>query len=293
VASRPEKDLSYIYVTDYTLNDSIPRQDALWSKDLENAVFIIRLYNAQAKMAERVEIGCYYKIESLQVKRSSEGSYQGRLGGEGRHISKMHVGSSDPRLQELLRRKQHWQSREERVSSSSSKEFSTLGQVRVSIECPRKFKVLARIVDFYPLKLDKCFFFRCMHCHKNLPGNRKGCMDCDDDDDSVLCFMRLFFRLQDVEGSTLEVSACDPDFGLLQGFEPADPYEDDGILDNLKTRLEPFFGNLLQVHDNIEKNALLESDSPFIQCTIYSWPMEGECGTRGYAIMDIKQADED
>ncbi|TFK54610.1 hypothetical protein OE88DRAFT_933707 [Heliocybe sulcata] len=188
----PEQHVSYLYVTDYTSNSSIPRQDAQWSRGLEDAVLTIRLYNAQAVMAEKLIPGCFCKIRSLQAKRSFDGHYEGRLGGEGKHIFKMHAGSSDPLLQELIRRKNDWRNREQDLLANPPVEqrkddsagevaavplvsrpslplpegYSTLEEVKTSAGCPRKFMVFARIADFYPLALDECLFLRCTRCNK-------------------------------------------------------------------------------------------------------------------------------
>ncbi|EPQ57875.1 hypothetical protein GLOTRDRAFT_119853 [Gloeophyllum trabeum ATCC 11539] len=319
-------DPSYLYVTDYTSNNSLPLQDASWVEGLENCVLLIRLYGKQAEDAKALEVGCYYNIRSLQVKRrSSEDGFQGRIGGEGRHFFKLRADRTDnPQLQALLGRKQAWQNQKNQlpwmqtvkansedrrpptntdersgkdVSGSVTiqttdlrrKGYSTLEEIRTSTDSPKKWKVFARIVDFFPLTLPECFFLRCTRCKRNLPANRKGCLECEDDgvDDPVCCFVRLFFRLQDPEGTELDVSACDPDCTLWKDFQPADPCDDEGILEDFQSRLRPFLGNLFEVHSGIEENVRIEPETSFLSCTVYSWPLGDDSGSKGYAIMDV------
>jgi hypothetical protein len=43
---------------------------------------------------------------------------------------------------------------------------STIAEVMESPFCPSQFRVVARVIDFYPLRLEDCVVLHCSNCHK-------------------------------------------------------------------------------------------------------------------------------
>ena len=84
-------DTPYLYVTDYTCRpDLCPIPPAAWSRGLEGRIVKVMLYDQQCHMAEKVDLGGFYTIRNLRLKKSPTGNgVQGRLGGSERLIDKL------------------------------------------------------------------------------------------------------------------------------------------------------------------------------------------------------------
>lgn len=70
---------------------------------------------------------------------------------------------------------------------------------------------------------------------------------------------------------------------LLQGLPPVDLYDDQQALDRFKDHLMPLLGNLVEVHDGIDRGEVIAVDSPEVMFTIDSWQL-GE--DRGYSLVE-------
>lgn len=62
---------------------------------------------------------------------------------------------------------------------------------------------------------------------------------------------------------------------LLRHLEPSDLHEDLKSLEELKRRLEPFIGNLLEVHDGLPRGELISAKTPTLKMGIDCWEAEG------------------
>lgn len=99
---------SHLFVTDYTLHKYsclLPDQaTSMSSCNPHNSVLKISLRDAQAEMAKSVEVGSFYHILKLRLKKSTaRNEYLGLLGGDERLIHKLRLkGSKHDPLQELL-----------------------------------------------------------------------------------------------------------------------------------------------------------------------------------------------
>ncbi|SJL00764.1 uncharacterized protein ARMOST_04078 [Armillaria ostoyae] len=85
---------AFIYVSDYTRLDILPRFDEPWAAGLEHGIIRIKLTDGQVEMAKRFEVGTILSIKNLRLRRSySEKIYQGLLGGNQRLIEKLADGN--------------------------------------------------------------------------------------------------------------------------------------------------------------------------------------------------------
>ncbi|KAK0497057.1 hypothetical protein EDD18DRAFT_1253386 [Armillaria luteobubalina] len=87
-------DEAFIYVSDYTCLDILPRFDDPWAAGLEHGIIRIKLTDGQVEMAKRFEVGTILSIKNLRLRKSySEKIYQGLLGGNQRLIEKLTDGN--------------------------------------------------------------------------------------------------------------------------------------------------------------------------------------------------------
>jgi hypothetical protein len=112
---------------------------------------------------------------------------------------------------------------------------STVEAIRKNEQCPNRFRLIARIVDFYPLHLDECVVLRCMKCKKeyvhlptmsrlanhcdlciSLETTRKRCLNCDDMADSyVKSQYHFYFLVEDKGGERLNIIITDPEVRIV------------------------------------------------------------------------------
>jgi hypothetical protein len=57
------------------------------------------------------------------------------------------------------------------VSSALSPPYSTIKDVLASDKCPNTFSVVARVVDYYPLRLNECVVQQCTKCQEEYVSN--------------------------------------------------------------------------------------------------------------------------
>jgi hypothetical protein len=44
--------------------------------------------------------------------------------------------------------------------------FNSISEILASDKCPNKFRLVARVKEFYPLHLEECVILRCMKCQE-------------------------------------------------------------------------------------------------------------------------------
>jgi hypothetical protein len=64
---------------------------------------------------------------------------------------------------------------------------------------------------------------------------------------------------------------------------PVHFYDDQQALERFKKRLIPLLGNLVEVHEGIEREEAIAVESPEVMFTIESWEINGD---RGYSLVD-------
>lgn len=111
--------------------------------------------------------------------------------------------------------------------------YHSIGEILANDKWPNKFRLTARIKDFYPLQLEDFVVLRCMQCEEecathifqqfsqltlrpsSLRVNHRECVKCCDMVNStVKCLYRFFFRFEDEEGNELTVSVAHQDVRL-------------------------------------------------------------------------------
>ncbi|KZT09597.1 uncharacterized protein LAESUDRAFT_512246 [Laetiporus sulphureus 93-53] len=172
----------------------------------------------------------------------------------------------------------------------------TIQQVEESEKCPNKFRIRARIVDFFPEKVTDFIQRRCAECQQEVPSMLRYCNTCDDAMDPlntthVRNFYEFWIVVEDEAGSQLRVAVCDDRCPLLKGLdrEPDNFDSDEDVLDELIRRLAPLLGNLLIVRDDVARRQLDEPDlipdTPELAMVIGSMP-GGKTETRAYVLME-------
>ncbi|OBZ65733.1 hypothetical protein A0H81_14324 [Grifola frondosa] len=326
-------DHTYLYVTDYTSRSDLVPVTPTITAGLKDRVVRVSLHDAQVDTAKNLEPGDFITMRNLRLKPSGrQEQLSGRLGGSQRLINKLKAnGNGNAELKSLLARRSEWESRAKKrkglpqlssskdnrtseilkgttnevptqtalpLSSLKLKGYRSLKDVQDSDICPNKFLVRARVVDFIPEDLRDATVLHCTQCDKDIPKSRRLCTNCDDamkDDTSVQPFYRLFFRIQDEEGTQLDISASDEECSLLKDLEPADFYEDDEAFGKFVDRIKPLVGDLLEVskgeaclrvHDVVAEG--FSPTTPLLDLTIGSWPIEKKYNapvSRAYIMM--------
>ncbi|KAG1827545.1 uncharacterized protein BJ212DRAFT_1256958 [Suillus subaureus] len=279
-----------VYVTDYTFNPDLanPAEPAPWALGLARRIVKIVLEGGQRGRARDLQAGAMYRIKNLRlIRRTGVKGAFGRLGGDERLI----IAANDREKEEvkaLLQRKEKWKlemkrdgvSIEPAVNSTAksrhptpeTSEDLTLKQVIASTVCPNTFTIVARVTDFYPFDLNQATYLRCT----NLRRAWKRCVDCDDMlDTHCKWFYNLLFHLEDDEGNSILVSACNKECKLLSGLPAVDLEADKDAFDRLVARLQPVIGNIVQVHDAYAKPMVQPVVSPKMRFTVESWFAQG------------------
>ncbi|KAI0934827.1 hypothetical protein AcW1_006221 [Taiwanofungus camphoratus] len=324
---------SYLYVTDYTSrSDLVPVAATLLGvANLEDRVVRIVLFDGQIETAKHLEPGDFVSIRNLRLKPSGGTSQlAGRLGGDQRLISKLQTHTTaNEHLKALLRRKEEWETRfrtkgrglgrnyrrrkaaevdtplesrvpdvrtEPEVSPGNRRGLKTIKEVVASPRCPNKFRIRSRIIDFYPNALRDFTVMRCTKCGDDVPRTRRICTACDDamdEDTYVRPFYQFWFRVQDQEGSQLELSVCDAQCSLLKSVQPTNFHADQGALEEFTRHLKPLLVDLFEEREGICQRRLGDSEfdpnTPDLDLTIGSWPLgdedEADAPSRGYLLM--------
>ena len=179
---------SCIYVTDYSMRSELLSQGLKWewANGLDGRILKINLFDNQEEMAKQVEAGSIYSIKKLRLKKSQTGrQFQGRLGGSERLISLISPKNTqeilpltryplandqnDSSANDFVRRKEELK----KTSSGNNPQGPppsvnrrpgrTISEIQAS-ECPNKFRIFARIIDFYPRDLRNAVTLQCKKC---------------------------------------------------------------------------------------------------------------------------------
>ncbi|KAJ7685523.1 hypothetical protein DFH06DRAFT_970558, partial [Mycena polygramma] len=147
----------------------------------------------------------------------------------------------------------------------------SIKEVLATTKCPRKFNVRARVVDFFPFKLNDAFVRTCTKCNALIPEKRLSCFGCDDVGNQylkVVCVLRL--AVMDAADQILQLSVSGH-VPLLDGMEPAILRDNPEVARQFSKRMEPLLGNLEAVHEGILKEEVLEPSGLEMTLVIDSW----------------------
>jgi len=124
-----------------------------------------------------------------------------------------------------------------------------------------------------------------MKCQEILRPTRKECVRCSDMVEShVKCLYCFVFLLEDEEGNNIFIFVNDEDCSLLRGLEPADFRENMEALELFTEYLRPVIGNLLEVHNGIERGEVIAPETPMLKFVIDSWKNPDSIS---YGLMDL------
>ncbi|KAI0086229.1 hypothetical protein BDY19DRAFT_962069 [Irpex rosettiformis] len=327
----PKGDRALLYVTDYTpRNDlSFIAATADWTRGIEHdKILKVALYNAQAKAAESLRDGDIIAIRKMRLKALVNGSLSGILGGEERLIFKLDSrNTGNEYCIELLQRKEAWESVQRRKEKEKANRKGkappkkSLVQEVVKIKekkkpnppsrlpkttcindlqkihqnsAPGKYLILARVVDYWPEKIEDFVSLYCSNCGQDIPDQFRICVTCDSDmaDTFARPYYKFSLILEDDEGVRLSVapaSSKSEPYGFLRDLLPVDFREDDKALAVFKKKLEPLFGTeLITRHQELVQastNGDLDPDSPFNNIVLTKL-----AGEEGLFILDYTPA---
>ncbi|KAF9014016.1 hypothetical protein BDQ17DRAFT_435738 [Cyathus striatus] len=296
---------SYIYVTDYTKHSDISfnpgdlKGSIPWPDNLEGRVVKIAMLGKQAAMAKYVVVGSYYLIKKLRLKYTTVGrELRGWLGGGEKLICQLRADNVE--LQSLLQRKKEWNSINEinprteersqeskmlRIKQSVStfdRHFSSIKEVNACPISPNKFRVVAKLVDFYPPTLQNAAIAYCRQCKEDIPETRKACYNCADSDHEFVQYRyQLFVLLQDEAGDTIKLSINDR-CSLFDGLKRCDIRENITVCNDFCRRLEPLIGSVTKLREG-----RIDIDQiPFLSLVIYHWLTSK--GQQAYSLADFE-----
>ncbi|KIJ17019.1 hypothetical protein PAXINDRAFT_180193 [Paxillus involutus ATCC 200175] len=285
------QDGPFIHVTDYTFNHNLPAtvSPADWAHSLDYRVLRIKLDDAQASNSQDLAVGSLYRIHNLRVYRCADtlGAY-GRLGGEDKLITPLHDLSTH-HAQTLQRNKGKWRREVMLIGlstatppldgSTTRPDASTIQQALSSPTHPNMFRIVARVVDYFPFCLEDACVLRCTKCKFDVQPPFNACPQCDDMMGAysrwVYC---LYLRLRDREDREITVSLSGKECTLLRDVEPADFRCDPAAFNKFLAKLNPILGNLRNVHQAWLKNEDKVIDSPQTYFSLESWKVGGETG---------------
>jgi len=144
----------------------------------------LELQGHQSKMADKVETGAFFSVKHMRLIERVMGIPRvvGRIGGPDRLIHKLNVNNPNEELAKLLecvefvilvgvpgpftvpynRRRKQWKG--ETGTARRNKGFTTIARVLKSDKRVDKFRVRARVVGTYPLRLEGCIVRSCKSC---------------------------------------------------------------------------------------------------------------------------------
>ncbi|KAF8205784.1 hypothetical protein K438DRAFT_2014639 [Mycena galopus ATCC 62051] len=283
-----DESLGAIYVTDYTAHPKIPAINEPWALGLDGRVLKIALFDEQPAMNQHLVVGQYYTILNLRLQASSTAQeFRGTLGGSGRFIIPINPKSSavGDWKESLIQRKHQLKQQTESLTeirpdiapqrvevSLPQKRPNCLSikEVLASTKCPRTFFVRAKVVDFFPFKLNDSFKRTCANCNTFISDNRLACFKCDDvEKEYVKIVSILRFEINDGDQALqLSVSGNIP---LLKGIEPTILHDDPEAARQFANRMRPLLHNLEAVHDGILSNEEIEPECPEMTLIIDNW----------------------
>ncbi|KAJ6537084.1 hypothetical protein B0H19DRAFT_1182481 [Mycena capillaripes] len=283
-----------IYVTDWTSHSKNPAIKGAWADGLDGYVLKIMFHDEKLDRMQHLVIGHYYTILHLRLQSNSTArEFRGTLGGSHRLIIPVNPKSSSvigEWKDDLVQRKNKvkFQARSQSDSRTERRPETTpqpvqpfpprqnhrncfsLKVVLATTDCPRTFNVRARVVDFFPFKLEDAFVRTCTRCNSITPKNRLACYGCDDVEHKyVQIVSRLRLAVADAEDEIqLSVSGNIP---LLHGIESVILHENPDAARQFSKRLKPLLNNLEAVHDSFLEKESIEPSAPEMTLIIDSW----------------------
>jgi hypothetical protein len=157
---------------------------ALWSRGLEGRIVTLELQGQQSKMADSMKAGSFFTVKHMRLVERVAGIQRvvGRIGGPDRLIHKLNENHPNEELEKLLecvvsvilvrvpssltvsynRRRNQWKGKTRNARRNEG--FTTIARVLKSDKLLDKFRVRARVVGTYPLRLEDCVVRSCKSC---------------------------------------------------------------------------------------------------------------------------------
>ncbi|KDR73542.1 hypothetical protein GALMADRAFT_616892 [Galerina marginata CBS 339.88] len=136
-----------------------------------------------------------------------------------------------------------------------------------------RYRILAKVVDFYPLQLKDAFYQECSLCKKEIPNKQVACFKCGDSDhEYVRYFYQMYIMIEDQGGEQIKISINDK-CPLLNGLKRAHLHDDKSTLHQFCKRVDPLVGNLTTMHDKLVSGQTvnLEAVTPLLCFEIDTW----------------------
>ncbi|KAF8503259.1 hypothetical protein F5888DRAFT_1660166 [Russula emetica] len=273
---------STLYITDYTeRSDLATPPTALGSRGLEERIVTLELQGQQSKMADKIETGSFFTVKHMRLieRVMGIGRVVGRIGGPDRLIHKLNVNNPNEELEKLLERRN--QRKGETGTARRNKGFTTIARVLKSDKRVDKFRVRARVVGTYPLRLEGCVVRSCKSCSEQLPAGMDTCTPCTAPDGATPeCenVYHLFLRLQDEHGKAQITVTVDQNSSILGGLVPEDVMGASSTTQKVRERLAGYIGNLEAVQAANSQGRTLKAEVPVREFTIESWNVEDDEG---------------
>ncbi|KAL0581120.1 hypothetical protein V5O48_000909 [Marasmius crinis-equi] len=151
--------------------------------------------------------------------------------------------------------------------------------------CPTKFRIRARIVDFFP-SVEEFLCRFCNKCNKFLTKEQLACRDCNDSDrEYVELRYRFWLTLEDDMGSKVDVSVVD-NCTMLSEYPRADLEEDQDAYRELHARFNVFAGNAQAYIKDNENGQVTKLESPFLRCIVVA--LMNERNEKMYSLEDCE-----
>ncbi|CAK5277580.1 unnamed protein product [Mycena citricolor] len=301
-----------IYVTDYTSHSKLPVFTESWAKNLPQYILRVYLHDEQQSMITRMVVGQFYLLSRMLVReRGATSEFAGTMGGSNRLILLVNPKSSNfedkkrallqrkedvlkgfsklPKLEEALQSNQTSRPVEqspivELVPKKPRRNCQSIRQMLESEGSENCF-VYAKVVDFYPFRLEDAFIRVCETCDARISDKRVSCHNCEDSVVQAVCVLRLM--IDDGERQLkVSVSGKVP---VLDGLGAVFLRDDPEASRQFESRMKPLVGNIPQVHDRIVAvgRADIELSSPWLMMEIDHW--ERSDGRLVYGLRDYEK----
>ncbi|KAI0077127.1 hypothetical protein K474DRAFT_1662065 [Panus rudis PR-1116 ss-1] len=322
ISADKEEGTTYLYVTDYMKRTNLapvrPFEDRPTDLD-KDYILKVELHDEQAATAESLSIGDFVSLSNLRLRgNSSRQAMFGEMRGSQRLIYKLNAkNSASDDLRALLERRAEWQETmkqreaEKTQTETRRKDKSggnekggtspeveairklgltrgtkTFRQVAACSICPARFMVVARVVDFWPLRLEDFVVLYCTQCKEDLPSSYKHCTKCTESmtDSTVVPKYQFFLEIQDLDGDTLLLGFNSTRNTLLRDLEPVDFRDNFEDYDIFRERMATIMGNLEDHREAfLARRKTPEIKTPWLKLMIGSW--EGPEG-REYVLIE-------
>lgn len=279
-----------IYVSDYTSNDL--NKD--WPHPLPSGKRTLKL--SMFGEQQSIPIACgpehYYFIRNVRPKTDMGGYLEGVLNGSAEEpLCLTRLDAGDERTIELVKRRTAYWKEEDTPTVSPplsgvvvrcwhlQQPRYTIAEIKQSELMLAKFRVRARVVEFYPHNVEDFVALWCRRCDKAIADPKcLSCVECGDDRGRYKGFrFRFCVRVEDESGDTIDVNVEGDDaVTFLANLAPADLRENKVLVHVLKKRLGVVFGNLLEVHERLDRDEIVKAEpGPLFDFCVHSWVMEG------------------